>query len=75
MTYVSINSHIIRKNAKTGERKPPIRIAKTRNDKHPVYANEIEIFGESKLVYSPDKAILNCGARLVLQCEDINILS
>lgn len=75
MTYISINSHIVKKNAKTGERNPPIRIARIKNDKKPKYANEVFIHGNSELLYSPDKSILNCGARLVLHCDVVSILS
>ncbi len=28
-----------------------------------------------RLVYSPDKPILNCGARLVLECDEVKVLS
>jgi len=68
-TYISINSHIIRKNVKDGENAPPIRIAKSKHDKSPIYAHEVSIDGPSKLLYDPDKKILNCGARLVLETE------
>jgi hypothetical protein len=69
MTYISINGHTIRANAVLGTDKPPIRIARTKSDKQPQYAHEIEIEGPSKLIYSPDKPIVSCGARLVLVTE------
>lgn len=65
MIYISINGHTIRANAKHGRNDPPIRIATSRSGK-PVYAREVEITGNSTLVYSPECAILKCGARLVL---------
>lgn len=67
--YVSINAHTIRKNAVRGTDDPPIRVASGRNDSKPRYAHEIRINGSSRLVYSPDGAILKCGARLVIEAE------
>ncbi len=72
--FVSINGQTIRRNAISGERKPPIRIAKSRHDDKPVYASEVEILGAARLVYDPDKAIMRCGARLVLECTDVKII-
>ncbi len=66
MTYVSINGHVIRANAKTGADDPPIRIAVRKNDRAPRYAHEIAIEGPSTLIYN-GKCILNCGARLVIE--------
>lgn len=74
MKYVSINGHTIRRNAVTGSAEPPIRIAKTRSDKAPIYASEVEIVGPARLTYSPAAAIMKCGARLVLQCSDVRIV-
>ena len=68
--YVSINAGIIRLNAINGTDLPPIRIARTKSDQKPRYAREIEINGKCKLVYSPKKPILKCGARLVLETGD-----
>ncbi len=68
-TFISINSHIIRGNASKGRNDPPIRIAKSKHDKSPVYAHEVFIDGPSRLLYDPNKKILNCGARLVLETE------
>jgi len=64
--HVSVNSHVIRSNAKNRTDEPPIRVAKSQSDKHPIYAREVEISGPSKLVYSADDSIMKCGARLVL---------
>lgn len=68
--YVSINAHVIRANAKHGTNDPPIRIARSRNDRAPRYAREIEILGPCRLVYSPAAPVLKCGARLVLEAPD-----
>lgn len=74
MKYVSINGQTIRRNAARKENVPPIRVASTRSDQHPVYAHEIEIVGNARLVYDPEKAIMRCGARLVLICDDVEIV-
>lgn len=70
MEYVSINGHVIRSNAKRGTDEPPIRIARSKHDKKPRYAREITIKGSSRLIYSPAKPILGCGARLVIETSD-----
>ena len=74
MKYVSINGHTIRRNAVAGEDVAPIRIAKSRSDQKPTYAKEIEIVGPARLVYDPCKAIMRCGARLVLECADVRVV-
>lgn len=68
MKYVSINGNTIRSR---GDK--PIRIAKTPSDQKPTYANEIVILGGAKLVYDPEQAIMRCGARLVLVCDDVKV--
>jgi hypothetical protein len=68
MKFVSINGNTIRARGDN-----PIRIARSRNDQKPVYANEIEIVGKARLVYDPTKAIMRCGARLVLVCDDVKV--
>jgi hypothetical protein len=67
--FVSINGHTIRKR---GDQ--PIRIAKSRSDQKPVYANEVEIVGPARLVYDRDNSIMRCGARLVLECADVKVV-
>jgi len=60
---IHINQHVIRENAKTGENKPVITV-KTYKSNH--YANEVEILGKSKIIYSPDKP-LPCGAKVWIE--------
>lgn len=74
MKYVSINAHTIRSNAKHGTDDPPIRIARTKSDAKPVYAHEIELVGNARLVYDPTKAIMRCGARMVLIADDVKVV-
>ena len=59
-----INKHVLAGNTKNGTDNPPIAI-KCSKGNH--YGNSVEIQGPSKLVYSPHKPILSCGARLVLE--------
>jgi hypothetical protein len=72
--YVSINGHTIRSNAKHGRNEPPIRIARTPSDSKPTYAHEITLKGDSRLVYDPAKAIMRCGARLVIVSDDVEVV-
>ena len=51
-TVVHVNQHIIKSNYKNKERKPVLTV-KTYKDN--VYASEVIIKGDSKIVYSPDK--------------------
>lgn len=60
---IHVNQHVIRENAKTGENKPVITV-KTYKSNH--YANEVEILGKSKVIYSPDKP-LSCGAKVWIE--------
>lgn len=60
--------HFIRHNitACPADRKPPITV---REGRKRTYANEIEILGPSRMIYSADKPLLDCGARLILETE------
>jgi hypothetical protein len=58
-----INKHIIARNTKKGEDTPPITV-KVGKENH--RCSEAKILGPSKLVYSANKPLLSCGARLVL---------
>jgi hypothetical protein len=72
--FVSINGQTIRQNSRHGTAVPPIRIARTRSDPNPIYASEVEISGRTRLIYDPTKAMLRCGARLVLVCDDVKVI-
>jgi hypothetical protein len=60
---IHINQHIIRANAKTGERNPVITVKTSNSNK---YAHEVRITGPSKVIYSPDKP-LSCGAKVWIE--------
>jgi len=64
-TVVHVNQHIIKSNYKNKERKPVLTV-KTYKDN--VYASEVIIKGDSKIVYSPDKP-LPCGAKVWIETE------
>ena len=62
---VHINQHVIKKNAKTGERNPVIT-CKTYKDN--IYGYEAD-FTNGKVIYSPDKP-LSCGAKVWIETTD-----
>jgi len=63
--YIHINQHIIKSNAKTGQREPVITV-KTYKENN--YGHEIEIQGPCRVIYSPDKP-LSCGAKVWIETE------
>lgn len=64
-TIIHVNQHVIKSNRKNSENKPVLTV-KTYKDNR--YAHEVEIKGESKVVYSPDKP-LSCGAYVWMETE------
>lgn len=62
---IHVNQHVIRSNYKTGERKPCLTVKTYKTN---TYANEVEIKGASKVIYSPDKP-LPCGARVWIETD------
>ena len=62
---IHVNQHVIRSNYKTGERKPCLTVKTYKTN---TYANEVEIKGASKIIYSPDKP-LPCGARVWIETD------
>jgi len=57
-TIIHVNQHVIRANNKYGENNPVLTVKTYKSN---TYAHEVEILGESKVVYSPEKP-LSCGA-------------
>ena len=66
ITRIHVNQHVIRDNAKTGERNPVFTVKNRGNN---TYAQEVEIQGRCRLVYSPDKP-LSCGAKVWIEVMD-----
>jgi len=62
---IHVNTHVIRSNQKTGNRNPVITVKTYKTN---TYAHEVEILGNSKVVYSPDDP-LPCGARLWIETD------
>jgi hypothetical protein len=67
MSYrIHINSNTIRSNKKHGKQDPPITIRD--GNRIIAYTTGVTIFGESKVVYSPDKP-LACGAKVWIETD------
>ena len=64
-TIIHVNQHVIKANAKTGERNPVLTVKTYKTN---TYAHEVEIKGDSKVVYSPDKP-LSCGAKVWIETQ------
>lgn len=70
MSIISVNRNTIRSNTTQGKEDPPIRVARTIAGKGE-YGSDVSILDAqgnevARFVYDPEKAILKCGARLVL---------
>ena len=64
-TIVHVNQHVIKANAKSGEKNPVLTV-KTYKDN--TYAHEVQITGPCKVIYRPDKP-LSCGAKVWIETE------
>jgi hypothetical protein len=62
---IHVNQHVIRSNKKNNENKPVLTI-KTYQDN--IYGHEVNILGNSKVVYRPDKP-LSCGAKVWIETD------
>ena len=62
---IHINMHKIRANKKYGTNEPVITVKTYKSN---TYGHEVEILGNSKVVYSPDKP-LSCGARVWIETD------
>jgi len=62
-TIIHVNQHVVKANAKTGERNPVLTVKTYKTN---TYANKVEIKGDSIIVYSPDKP-LSCGAKVWIE--------
>jgi hypothetical protein len=71
-TIIHVNQHQIRHNHKHGTRDPVLTVKTYKSND---YAHEVQVKGDSKIVYSPDKP-LSCGARVWIETEgEVVILS
>jgi hypothetical protein len=74
---IHVNQHVIRRNAKTGEREPVITCKTYKENKygHQVIIKDDNGKEVARVIYSPDKP-LSCGARLWLETEnDIEVIN
>lgn len=70
-TIIHVNQHVIKSNAKTGANEPVLTVKTYKENR---YAKEVLIKGNSKVVYSPDKA-LSCGAKVWIETQaEVEIL-
>ncbi len=64
-TIIHVNQHEVKANVKNGTDNPVLTVKTYKSN---TYAHEIEIKGDSRIVYSPDKP-LSCGARVWIETE------
>ena len=70
-TKIHVNQHIIKSNRKNKEDKPVLTVKTYKSN---TYAKEVEIQGNSKVIYSPNNP-LSCGAEVWIETEsEVNII-
>tara|TARA_R110000803_G_scaffold124935_1_gene192646 strand:+ start:312 stop:533 length:222 start_codon:yes stop_codon:yes gene_type:complete len=70
-TIIHVNQHVIKANRKNNEENPVLTVKTYKSNN---YAHEVEIKGDSKIVYSPNKP-LSCGAHVWLETQgDVTII-
>ena len=62
-SIIHINQHVIKRNAKTGERNPVITCKTYKSNE---YGHDVIVLGPCKIKYSPDKP-LSCGAKVWIE--------
>jgi len=62
---IHINQHVIRANKKNKTNDPVITVKTSKSN---TYANEVDIIGKCKIIYSPDKP-LSCGAKVWIETD------
>ena len=65
-TIIHVNQHVVKSNRKNGLNEPVLTVKTYKTN---TYAHEVEIKGDSKVVYSPDKP-LSCGAHVWIETEN-----
>jgi len=66
--YISVNKQTVAKNSRTGSRDPAIAVRTSKSGKAEM-VNRVAINGPCEVIYTPDKPILKCGARLVIEAD------
>ena len=64
-TIVHVNQHVIKANRKNNVNNPVLTVKSYKSN---IYAHEVEIIGNSKIVYSSEKP-LSCGAQVWIETE------
>jgi hypothetical protein len=64
-TIIHVNQHVIKANAKNGTNDPVLTVKDYKSNR---YAHSVNINGESRVVYSPDKP-LSCGAKVWIETD------
>jgi hypothetical protein len=64
-TIVHVNQHVVKSNIKNKECNPVLTVKTYKTN---TYAHEVEIKGDCKIVYQPDKP-LSCGARVWIETQ------
>lgn len=64
-TIIHVNQHVVKSNRKNGLNEPVLTVKTYKNN---TYAHEVEIKGDSKVIYSPDKP-LSCGAHVWIETQ------
>ena len=64
-TIVHVNQHVIKSNRKNSVEEPVLTVKTYKSN---TYAHEVNIKGDSKVVYSPDKP-LSCGAHVWIETQ------
>lgn len=64
-TIIHVNQHVVKSNRKNKVNEPVLTV---KTYKENVYANEVDIKGDSKVVYSPEKP-LSCGAHVWIETQ------
>jgi len=64
-TIVHVNQHVIKSNRKKKVEEPVLTVKTYKSN---TYAHEVNIKGDSKVVYSPNKP-LSCGAHVWIETQ------
>lgn len=65
-TIIHVNQHVVKENRKKNINNPVLTVKTYKENR---YAHEVEIKGDSKVVYSPDKP-LSCGAHVWIETQN-----
>lgn len=64
-TIIHVNQHVVKANRKNRVNNPVLTVKTYKENK---YAHEVDIKGDCKVIYSPDKP-LSCGAQVWMETQ------